>query len=306
MTSGITATPSADRAGRVCLITGATSGIGRAAAFALAGHASCLLLVGRNANAGRQVGALLQRKHPSLDVRFMPGDISSLAAVRQLTNAVKSATTRLDILINNAGARFDVFSQTPEGIEATFATNHLGHFLLTARLTESLLRSSAARVINVSSSAHAAATRPENWLMTAENYDRRQAYARSKLANVLFTYELSRRLAGCAVSANAVHPGMVFSGFARNNGWVSWLKHLVSHGLRRELISTKQGADTIVYLATAPEVAGVTGKYFFKRRAISSSPLSHDESLARELWSASIRLGGLDTSLGPAWNDFTP
>lgn len=306
MTSSITATRSTGCAGRVCLITGATSGIGRAAAFALAGHASCLLLVGRNANAGRQVGALLQRKYPRLDVRFLRGDISSLAGVRQLAKAVQSETTQLDVLINNAGARFDAFSQTPEGIEATFATNHLGHFLLTAWLTDQLLRSNAARIINVSSSAHAAATRPASWLLTAANYDRRQAYARSKLANVLFTYELSRRLAGCAVTSNAVHPGMVFSGFARNNGWVSWLKHLVSHGLRRELISTKHGADIIAYLATSPEVTGVTGKYFFKRRAISSSPLSHDESLAQELWSASVRLCGLDSSLGPAWKYFAP
>ena len=213
---------------------------------------------------------------------------------------------RLDVLINNAGARFDYYQESADGFELTFATNHLGHFLLTALLVENLKAAPAARIVNVSSSAHASANRPDSWLMTPASFDRRQAYARSKLANVLHTCELSRRLSGTSVTANTMHPGIVVSGFARNNGIFSWLRHVVSHGLRRELISPRRGADTIVYLATSPDVAQTTGKYYYQRRPIESSPLSQDPQLARRLWSESVRLCGLDFSLGPAWRYFAP
>ena len=288
------------------LVTGATLGIGRAVAEALAVSGFDLVLLGRGRRRGVALSEHLGRRFPAASFQFVAGDLSSLASVRAAAAAVRSAAPRLDVLINNAGARFDTFQQSIDGHELSFATNHLGHFLLTALLLESLLAAPSPRIINVSSSAHAGSTRPESWLMTAANYDRRQAYARSKLANLLFTYELARRLAGTAVTVNAMHPGVVASGFARNNGLVSWLKHVVSHGLRRELVSPRRGADSITYLATAPEVAGASGKYFFERHPIDSSALSHDSALSNNLWSESVRLCKLDSSLGPAWRYFAP
>ena len=291
---------------RTVLVTGASLGIGRAVARSLVGQASTLILTARDSAAGNRLIREIGRSAPGTRVKFCAADLSSLNSVRALAAEIVRSHGRIDVLVNNAGARFDRFQQSVDGHELTFATNHLGHFLLTSLLLDRLLAAPSARIINVSSSAHAGATRPESWLMTAANYDRRQAYARSKLANLLFTFELARRLSGTLVSVNAVHPGTVISGFARNNGIVSWLKHVVSHGLRGELISPRRGADTITYLATSPEVAGVTGKYVYQRCAIESSPLSYESALARDLWTESIRFCGLDSSLGPTWRYFAP
>lgn len=288
------------------LITGATSGLGRATAHALALHGHNLAVLARHPGRGGALCHELSRKYPRGRFESIPCDLADFGSVRAAAAAVRAGWPQVDILINNAGARFDRFLVGAVGFELTFATSHLGHFLLTALLLDLLLAAPAGRLVNVSSSAHNGASRPDAWLMTATNYDRRQAYARSKLANLLFTFELARRTAADSMTVNAVHPGMVASGFARNNGIVSWLKHVVSHGLRRELISPRRGADTIVYLATSPDVAQITGSYFYQRRAINSSPLSHDPELARDLWSESVRLCGLDASLGPAWAFIRP
>ncbi len=290
----------------VCVVTGATSGIGRASAFALASHVGHLFLLGRDESRGCQLRDLLARRHPGTSVEFVAADLSSLSEVRRLAGQIRERTSRIDVLINNAGARFDSFRQSADGHELTFATNHLGHFLLTSLLMEALLAAPSVRVINVSSSAHAAATRPERWLMTSDDYDRRQAYARSKLANLLFTYELARRLSDSSITANAVHPGIVRSGFARNNGLVSWLKHVLSHGLRRELISAARGAETITWLATSREVSGSSGGYYFQKNPVPSSKLSLDPVLARQLWDESVQLSGIDSSIGLAWKWFSP
>ncbi len=278
----------------VCIVTGATSGIGRAVAVALASHFPHLILLGRDERRGSQLSDWLARRHPRASIEFIPGDLSSLRGVQGLAESLRQRTSRVDLLINNAGARFDVFRESSDGLELTFATNHLGHFLLTLLLWEPLVAAPAARLINVSSSAHAGATRPDRWLMTAPDYDRRQAYARSKLANLLFTYELARRCPGSPMTVNAMHPGMVASGFARNNGLLSWCKHLLAHGLKGELISPVRGAQTITYLATSPELSGSSGNYYFQCRPVPSSTLSRDEGLARQLWAESVRLTGMD------------
>lgn len=278
----------------VCVVTGATSGIGRAAAVELASRFPHLFLLGRNERRGSQLRDWLTRRHPGASIEFVPGDLSSLRDVRRLAESLRQRTSRVDLLINNAGARFDRFRESSDGLELTFATNHLGHFLLTLLLWEPLVAAPAARLINVSSSAHAAATRPDRWLMTAPDYDRRQAYARSKLANLLFTYELARRCSGSPITVNAMHPGIVVSGFARNNGLLSWCKHLLAHGLKGDLISPMRGARTLSYLATSPEISGSSGDYYFQCRPVPSSTLSRDVGLGRQLWGESVRLTGMD------------
>ncbi len=257
------------------------------------GHA--LVLVGRSESRGSRILSQVHKQCPGKQHEFLSADISDLDQARSLADSILKRCPVIDVLINNAGARFDHYGESKQGLEQTFATNHLGHFLLTSRLLDSLLASPSGRIINVSSSAHSGATKPSSWLMTRQDYDRRQAYARSKLANLLFTFELARRLTGTSATVNALHPGAVASGFARNNGIVSWLKHVVSHGMRRELISPRQGADTVVYLATSNEVAGQSGKYFYRRKPIDSSALSHDADLSRDLWNVSLKLCGMES-----------
>jgi len=280
---------------KVCVITGATSGIGWAAALKLARLGFSLILIGRDERRGAQIFSLVQKRCPGRPHWFFPADLSDLDQVRAVAGSILKSCPVIDVLINNAGARFDQYFESNQAIELTFATNHLSHFFLTSQLLEPLLAASSGRILNVSSSAHAGATKPVSGLMTRQNYDRRQAYARSKMANLLFTYELARRLAGTSISVNAMHPGAVASGFARNNGIVSWLKHVISHGLRRELISPRQGADTVVYLVASNEVEGTSGSYYFRRKPIDSSPLSRDVALAGDLWNVSLKLCGMNS-----------
>ena len=264
-----------------------------------------VLLLGRNASTGEDVLRRMERAGHGGSA-FIQTDLSSLAEVRKA--AVRAATQcdRIDVLINNAGARYDRFAQSADGVELTFATNHLGHFLLTALLLERVLDAERGRIITVSSGAHHAATPGPSWDMRAEHYDRRQAYARSKLANLLFAYQLAERLQHTAVTSNGLTPGGVASNFARNNGLFSWMRHGLSHLLRRELITPATAARALLKLAAAPEFACVTGCYFFLDAVATSSPTSYNRDAALSLWSTSVRLCKLDARLGRAWEFVKP
>ena len=268
------------------VITGATSGIGRAAALGLAQPDAALILVGRNSRRGSEVVERIKKTSPGSHAQFIEADLSVQNDVRQLATAIRQKFKHVDVLINNAGARFDTHGATGEGFERTFATNHLGHFLLTSLLLDPLREAPSARIITVSSGAHRAAKVDGIWSYQEHEYDRRQAYAKSKLANILFAFELARRVQGTRIVSNAVDPGVVSTNFARNNGLLAWAKHTVSHGLRGELVSTARAASTIVYLATSVEVAGVTGALFRERQVIEPSPAAHDRLLAEVLWTA--------------------
>lgn len=281
-----------DLAGKICVITGATSGLGKAAASALAALNASLVLTGRNERAGNEFARKLRRRCLDASVEFVRADLSRQGDVRLLAAHISRTHERVDVLLNNAGGRFDEYDETSDGVELTFATNHLGHFLLTSLLFERLARAPAARVIAVTSSSHHDTNADGDWCLRRSSYDRRIAYAKSKLANLMFAYELARRVGTTAMTSNAVDPGGVATNFARNNGLVSWLRHVASHALRRELVSPRKGAETLVYLAASEEVSRVTGECFRNNRQVESSAASHDREGARRLWDLSVQLTG--------------
>lgn len=282
----------------VSVITGGTSGIGRAAALALARDDAGLVLVGQNHHRGTATARLIRQKVPGIQVRFIQADLSAEKDVHRLAQVITQAFDSVDVLINNAGARFDTYDATDNGIERTFATNHLGHFLLTGLLLGHLALAPSARVITVTSQAHFAAAADGAWIYREHDYDRRQAYAKSKLANILFAFELARRLRGTRIVSNAVDPGVAATRFARNNGAVAWAKHLISHRLKGTLRSPTAAADSIVYLATSAETETLTGHLVRNRLVVQASHAAQSHALAEDLWNQSAHLTGLDPDLG--------
>jgi NAD(P)-dependent dehydrogenase (short-subunit alcohol dehydrogenase family) len=279
---------------KVVIITGATSGIGKAAALSLALGDADLVLVGRNTRRGADVVERIRQRAPNVRARFIQADLSAQGDVRRLARLINQDFDHLDVLINNAGARFDTYGATEDGLERTFATNHLGHFLLTCLLFDRLDSAPSARVVTVSSQAHLMAEADGSWLYQEQEYDRRQAYAKSKLANILFAFELARRLEGTRIASNAVDPGVAATNFALNNGLVAWAKHTVSHWVKGALISPAAAADTIVYLATSSQPDAVSGSLFRERRVVEPSQQARNRSLASNLWAQSARLTGAD------------
>ena len=273
--------------GKTCLVTGATSGIGLVAARELAGKGARVILVGRNPVRCQAAVAQIKSQTGNEEVESLLADLSSQKQVRELRGRSATRQPRLDVLINNAGGIWMNRQETVDGLEMTFAVNHLGYFLLTNLLLDTLKASAPARIVNVSSRAHERAILDFDDLMGKRQYGGWQAYCRSKLANLLFTKELARRLAGSGVTANALHPGWVATNFAANNGWNGRLIYL---GARLFAISPERGARTMVYLASAPEMAEISGCYFVREKAVPSSPASRDEAAARRLWELSTEL----------------
>ena len=274
--------------GKVCLITGGSDGIGYAAALELARMGATVAIAGRNAVKTEAAAASIRRETGNPSVSFLLADLSSQREVRRLASEVKDRVPRLDVLLNNAGAIFLSRQTSVDGIEMTFALNHLGYFLLTTLLQELLVESTPARIVNVSSSSHYSAGNFQLEDLPRLGYGRSyQAYGRSKLCNVLFTYELARRLEGSGVTVNALHPGLVRTSIARNNGILGRVANLFI-GVRG--VDAAKGAETLVYLASSPDVETVTGKFFIDCRAVPSSPLSYDVNLAAGLWDLSERL----------------
>ena len=276
--------------GRVCLVTGATSGIGRETALELARRGATVALVARDPVRGEGTLAEVKRAAAGAPPLLFRADLGSLPDVRRLAGEVSHRLPRLDVLVNNAGAIHMERKRSADGHEMTFAVNHLAPFLLTNLLLPKLRASAPARVVNVASDAHRPATLDLDDLMGERSYRGMRAYSQSKLANVLFTYELARRLDGTGVTTNALHPGVVATGFGRNDpGWLRVAVRLLSPFL----LDARRGAATTLHVATAPELEGVTGRYFARSREADSSPASHDREAQRRLWEASERLTGL-------------
>jgi NAD(P)-dependent dehydrogenase (short-subunit alcohol dehydrogenase family) len=249
---------------------------------------------------------MIRSDFPDSAAKFFQTDISNLAEVRELVSRIKNRYAEVDVLLNNAGARFSQFQESSEGFERTFATNHLGHFLLTALLLEHLMRAPEARILTIGSGAHFGVCSNPAWVLTRTTYERKLAYGTSKLANIIFAYELARRLSGTSVTSNAVDPGGVATNLGRNNGVVAWLRHLTYYAWNGQLVTPRQAAEHIAYLVLAKELTGVTGLYFHERKPIMSSTTSQDLATAHDLWSLSVKLTGIDASFGQAWEYMRP
>ncbi len=275
---------------KVCLVTGATSGIGRATAVTLMQMGANTILVGRDREKCEKVLKKAQKINSNAKAEYIIADLSSKRDIRRLADEFNSKYDRLDVLVNNAGAKFVQRSTTVDGYEMSFALNHLAYFLLTHLMLDRLKATGRSRIVNVSSGAHGGAVIDFEDLQSEKGYVGKAAYNRSKLANLLFTYELSRKLDGTGITVNAVAPGGVITNFCRNNGWVSWSKHVLAHILARNLIGPKKASETIIYLCTSPDVEGVSGQYFFDKRLIKSSRESYDEQSAKRLWEESLKL----------------
>jgi NAD(P)-dependent dehydrogenase (short-subunit alcohol dehydrogenase family) len=280
--------------GKVVLVTGANVGIGKETALALARMGATVVMLCRSKSKGEAAQAEIKAASNNSQIDLILADFASLAAVRRAAETFQERYDRLDVLVNNAGLYLGERLLSADGYEMTFAVNHLAPFLLTNLLIDTLKASAPARIVNVSSGAHAGGRMRFDDLQSARSYQGFRAYADSKLANILFTTELARRLAGTGVTANSLHPGAVASNFAQGTkGFFGFI-----FGMARSFMLTpEQGAQTSIYLASAPEVADVSGAYFVKSKPSRTASQANDADAARRLWEVSEQLVGLGMSM---------
>ena len=287
-----------DMKGKTVVLTGGNSGIGLETAAALAAMGARVLVTARNSDRGRTAVAQIAERSEGAEVQLVVFDLADLSSVRRGAAEILEQAPRLDVLVNNAGLVLTERRVTVDGFEATFATNHLGPFLLTNLLLDRVRASAPARIVNVASTAHNSARKgmPFDDLQSERRYRGMRVYGQSKLANILFTLELARRLEGSGVTANSLHPGTVRTGYGADGdarGFLSFgLK--ISHPF---FLSPAKGARTSVYLASSPEVEGVSGQYFVKCKPRTPRKWARDDEAARRLWNVSEELVGLDLPL---------
>ena len=277
--------------GKRVLITGATGGIGKATAVGLARLGAHVGITGRDRARTEKAASEIARASGNPGVDAFVADLSSQAEVRRLAAEVLAAYPRLDVLVNNVGGFWATRHVTADGLEHTFAVNHLAGFLLTNLLLDRLKASAPARVVTVSSGAHATGRIDFEDLLGERTYSGQKAYNQSKLADVMFTYELARRLEGTRVTATALHPGVVSTGFGAEDP--SWIFKVLVPLVRPLMKSPQQGAATSIYLASSPEVEGISGRYFANRKARPSNKASYDNATTARLWQVSADLVGL-------------
>ena len=280
---------------KTVVVTGGNNGIGLETAVGLSKLGAHVVITARNQAKGEAALADIKDRSQNGSVQLMLADFASLSSIRDFAANFKKDHDRLDVLVNNAGGVNTSRSETQDGFETTFGVNHLGYFLVTNLLLDMLKASAPARVVSVSSRAHER-RKGMNFddLNSKQSYSGMGVYGDSKLANVLFTYELARRLKGSGVTANCLHPGVVRSGFGQNNGgFISFAFKSFYTLLTPVTKSNAQGAKTSIYLASSTEVEGVTGKYFADSKETPSSPASHDEEAAKRLWEISEQMTGL-------------
>lgn len=276
--------------GKVVVITGGTSGIGQVAAEKLAALGARIVLVARDK---QRAEAVMQRLPGPARHSVHYADLSLISGMRRAADEVAAAEPRIDVLINNAGAMFTNRQLTPDGLEKTFAVNHLAYYVLTQGLRERLLASAPSRIVNTSSNAHKGATLDFDDLQTANNYSGFKVYGRSKLCNILFTRELARQLEATGVTANCLHPGFVATRFGDQSGGL--LSSAIGFA-KFFAISPEKGAETIVYLASSSEANNITGQYFYKCKPAVPTPQARDDASATRLWQETQKLCGAVSS----------
>lgn len=282
--------------GKICLVTGATSGIGKATATALAENGAHVIIVGRNQKKTECTVQKVRAETGNTSVHYLIADFSDLQQVRDLAKSYTEQYSQLHVLVNNAGAFFNRRIETDYNVEMTFLVNHLAPFLLTNLLLDTLQDSGPARIVNVSSNAYKYGSMDFNDFGFKQGYSGMKAYARSKLANVLFTYTLAQRLSNDAVTVNALHPGHVATDIWKTDfpfvgPVLKWVMGLFA-------LTPEQGADNSIFLATSPYIEGITGQYFVKREPVQTSPLSRDVEIAQRLWDISENLTSLNRQPG--------
>ncbi len=276
-----------DMTGKFCLVTGANSGIGKATALGLAKRDATVVLVSRDKDKGEAALLEVRTLSGNKNVDAMVADLSSQDSVRELAHDFRARYKKLHVLVNNAGVFLPKRVATVDGLEATFATNHLGHFLLTNLLLDELKSSAPARIINITSDAHRGTEIDFEDLQGEKKYSGYHAYSQSKLANVLFTYQLAKKLEGTRVTVNCLHPGVARTGFGKDQ--VGLMSIMVRIGTPF-MMSPQKAARAVIYLATSPDLEGVSGKFFSKGKETKSSAQSYDTTSAERLWKVSTEL----------------
>ncbi len=280
-------------AGKICMVTGANSGIGKVTATALAAKGATVVMVCRSRERGEAAQQEVIAQSGNDQVDLLLADLSSMASTRAMVDGFKARYDHLHVLVNNAGALFPTRQESVDGLEMTFALNHMGYFLPTVLLLDLLKASAPSRIVNVSSDAHRAGRVDFDDLQNEEKYRSFPVYSESKLENVLFTKELARRLEGTGVTVNALHPGFVRTNFGTNGAGNGLLNAAVRLITKLIAITPEKGAQTSIYLATSPEVEGISGAYFSNKKAVSPASQAKDAEAAQRLWAESERLAGL-------------
>jgi NAD(P)-dependent dehydrogenase (short-subunit alcohol dehydrogenase family) len=278
--------------GKIALVTGATNGIGLVTARELSRMGAQVTILSRNAEKCKMAASAIQAETGN-QVGIIVSDLSLLAGIRQAAGHFKQVHDHLHILVNNAGGFFYKRVVTSDGFERTFAFNHLSYFLLTILLLDLLKASAPARIVNVASGSHVGARINFDDLQGEKRYGGFRAYGQSKLANILFSYELARLLEGTGVTVNALHPGYVDTGIPLSSGFLGKIAKLSARLFAQK---PEEGAQTSIFLSASSEVEGMTGKYFIDCREVHSSPESYDKSVAKKLWEVSINLTGSEST----------
>lgn len=278
--------------GKTVVVTGGTSGIGEVAAFRLAGQGARIVLIARDPKRGNVTLSMLKQANPAADHKVHYGDLSSIADMKRVATEVANTEPRIDVLVNNAGAVFLSRQTSVDGLEMTFATNHMNYFVVTNILLDRLKATPGARIVSTASEAHKSGKLDFDDLQSAKSYSTFRVYGTSKLCNILFTRELARRLDGTGVTANSLHPGFVGTRFGQNNATNFFMKAL-TRTIMTFGISPEEGAKTIIHLASSPDVATISGEYFYKCKVAEPSLAAQDDDAAKRLWDVSAKIAGV-------------
>ena len=278
--------------GKTVVVTGGTSGIGEVAALNLAGQGARIVLIARDLARGEATLAKLRQANPSAQHTAHYGDLSVIADMKRVAQTVAASESRIDALINNAGAVFLARKVSADGLEMTFATNHMAYFVVTNILLDRLKSTPGARIVSTASDAHKSGKLDFDDLQSEKSYSSFRVYGTSKLCNILFTRELARRLEGTGVTANCLHPGFVGTRFGQNNASNIFLK-LLARGIMAFGLSPEEGAKTIIHLASSPDVATISGEYFYKCKVEEPTQAAQDDAAAKRLWEVSSKLSGV-------------